>query len=232
MRRGWTAKTEQEAAGGSGDGRNKVASYVNALPVFKRGRTFYIEVINPVHYASYVEFGHRTPGGKGWVAGQYFLTLAESQLESRAPAIIEKELEKKLKEVSKSKQRAGEVFILSGSFFMPLQSVILRFRSDLHGKFLYDGSCFCIDPPKGQHPLPILGRVVEHGKPLDRLAMGRGGRRAVIPGHEIALRHHLQACHLFQREGGRWSVCLPEHQPRLRLLHETGAILGKPGKPS
>ena len=101
MRRGWTAKTEQEAAGGSGDGRNKVASYVNALPVFKRGRTFYIEVINPVHYASYVEFGHRTPGGKGWVAGQYFLTLAESQLESRAPAIIEKELEKKLKEVFK-----------------------------------------------------------------------------------------------------------------------------------
>ena len=75
--------------------------YVNALPVFKRGRTFYIEVINPVHYASYVEFGHRTPGGKGWVAGQYFLTLAESQLESRAPAIIEKELEKKLKEVFK-----------------------------------------------------------------------------------------------------------------------------------
>ena len=92
---------EQKAAGGSGDGRNKVASYVNALPVFKRGRTFYIEVINPVHYASYVEFGHRTPGGKGWVAGQYFLTLAESQLESRAPAIIEKELEKKLKEVFK-----------------------------------------------------------------------------------------------------------------------------------
>ena len=67
----------------------------------ERGRTFYIEVINPVHYASYVEFGHRTPGGKGWVAGQYFLTLAESQLESRAPAIIEKELEKKLKEVFK-----------------------------------------------------------------------------------------------------------------------------------
>lgn len=30
LRRGWTAKTEQEAAGGSGDGRNKVASYVNA----------------------------------------------------------------------------------------------------------------------------------------------------------------------------------------------------------
>ena len=101
LHRGWTAKTEQEAASGSGNGMNKMTSYVNALPVFKRGRTFYIDVINPVHYASYVEFGHRTPGGKGWVEGKYFLAFAERQLESRAPAIIEKELEKKLKEVFK-----------------------------------------------------------------------------------------------------------------------------------
>ena len=98
LRRGWTARTEQAAKEG---GKVDPKAYANSLPVFRRGRNFYIEVINPVHYASYVEFGHRTPGGKGWVAGQYFLTLAESQLESRAPAIIEKELEKKLKEVFK-----------------------------------------------------------------------------------------------------------------------------------
>lgn len=99
LRRGWTAKTEAEAANGSGSGMDKIAAYTNALPIFKRGRTFYIEVINPVNYASYVEFGHRTPGGKGWVEGQYFLTFAEKQLERKAPSIIEKELEKKLKEV-------------------------------------------------------------------------------------------------------------------------------------
>ena len=98
LRRGWTARTEQAAKEG---GKVDPKAYANSLPVFRRGRNFYIEVINPVTYASYVEFGHRTPGGKGWVAGQYFLTLAESQLESRAPAIIEKELEKKLKEVFK-----------------------------------------------------------------------------------------------------------------------------------
>lgn len=96
--RGWTARTEQAAKEG---GKVDPKAYANALPVFRRGRNFYIEVINPVTYASYVEFGHRTRGGGGWVAGQYFLTLAESQLESRAPAIIEKELEKKLKEVFK-----------------------------------------------------------------------------------------------------------------------------------
>lgn len=98
LRRGWTARTEQAAKEG---GKVDPKAYANALPVFRRGRNFYIEVINPVTYASYVEFGHRTRGGGGWVVGQYFLTLAESQLESRAPAIIEKELEKKLKEVFK-----------------------------------------------------------------------------------------------------------------------------------
>ena len=76
-------------------------SYANALPVFKRGRTFYIEVINPVQYASYVEFGHRTPGGKGWVAGRYFLTISEQKLEQVAPSVIEKKLEALLREAFK-----------------------------------------------------------------------------------------------------------------------------------
>lgn len=98
LRRGWTAKTEQEAASGSGSGLNKAPAYANALPVFRRGRNFYIEVINPVTYASYVEFGHRTRGGGGWVAGQYFLTLSEKDLERVAPVVIEKKLEALLRE--------------------------------------------------------------------------------------------------------------------------------------
>lgn len=51
-----------------------------------------------MHYASYVEFGHRTRGGQGWVAGQYFLTLSERDLERMAPAILEKKLERLLRE--------------------------------------------------------------------------------------------------------------------------------------
>ena len=101
LRRGWTAKTETEARNGSGSGANKAVAYANALPVFKRGRTFYIEVINPVTYASYVEFGHRTPGGKGWVAGRYFLTISEQKLEQVAPSVIEKKLEALLREAFK-----------------------------------------------------------------------------------------------------------------------------------
>lgn len=96
LRRGWTARTEQEATGGSG---NDAKAYAQSLPISKQGGSYVVEVINPVHYASYVEFGHRTPGGKGWVAGQYFLTLSEQDLRGLAPAVIEKKLEALLREV-------------------------------------------------------------------------------------------------------------------------------------
>ena len=95
LRRGWTARTEQAAKEG---GKVDPKAYANSLPVFRRGRNFYIEVINPVTYASYVEFGHRTRGGGGWGAGQYFLTLSEKDLERVAPAVIEKKLEALLRE--------------------------------------------------------------------------------------------------------------------------------------
>lgn len=100
LRRGWTARTEGEAAGGQGHPTaDQAKAYAQSLPITKQGGSYLVEVINPVHYASYVEFGHRTPGGKGWVAGQYFLTLSEQDLRALAPALIEKKLEALLREV-------------------------------------------------------------------------------------------------------------------------------------
>ena len=52
-----------------------------------------------MEYASYVEFVHRTPGGKGWLSGQYFLTLSEHELEKVAPKVLEKRLTELLREV-------------------------------------------------------------------------------------------------------------------------------------
>ena len=94
LRRGWTARTEQEAASRGGD--SNAQAYAQAMPISKQGTTYVVEVINPVHYASYVEFGHRTPGG-GWVEGKYFLTISEQQLRGQAPAIIEDKLKKLLR---------------------------------------------------------------------------------------------------------------------------------------
>lgn len=99
LRRGWTAG--KETAPGA---------YAKSLPVEKSGNYYIIRVINPVEYASYVEFGHRqTPGrfvpaiGKrlksGWVNRQYFLTLSENDLERIAHAVLQKRLDKLLREV-------------------------------------------------------------------------------------------------------------------------------------
>lgn len=100
LRRGWTAKSHDEAAGGSGMGLNKAAAYADALPIVKSGNTYTVEIINPVEYASYVEFGHRTVNG-GWARGHYFLTVSEQDLERLAPAAIERKLEKLLKDIFK-----------------------------------------------------------------------------------------------------------------------------------
>lgn len=99
LRRGWTARTEQEAKGGTGSGGGRAKAYANALPVTKRGGIYTVEVINPVQYASYVEFGHRTPGGQGWVEGQYFLTISERELQRLAPRVLEQKLRRYLLEV-------------------------------------------------------------------------------------------------------------------------------------
>jgi hypothetical protein len=87
LRRGWT------------NGRNEPAStYVNSLTVNHFGDVYVIEIINPVEYAPYVEYGHRTRGGEGWVEGKFMLTISEQEIQSDAPRIIENKLRRKLGE--------------------------------------------------------------------------------------------------------------------------------------
>jgi hypothetical protein len=94
LRRGWTAKTEAEAiAGRTPDAK----AFVDSLQVTKSGNVYQIEIINPVHYASYVEYGHRTRNHKGWVKGRFMLTISENEIDAQAPKILEKKLMKYLK---------------------------------------------------------------------------------------------------------------------------------------
>ena len=86
LRRGWTG------------GQNSNASaYANSLTVNKSGADYVIEIINPVEYASYVEFGHRTRNHKGWVEGHFMLTISEDEIRRSAPRILEKKLKDYLK---------------------------------------------------------------------------------------------------------------------------------------
>ena len=86
LRRGWTAEQTSDAA-----------AYVNSLNVTKQGNDYVIEIINPVEYASYVEFGHRTRDHTGWVEGHFMLTISEDEIRKSAPNILENKLENYLK---------------------------------------------------------------------------------------------------------------------------------------
>jgi len=108
LRRGWTAKTEaQAAAGGSSQGTTK---YVTGLRVQKIGNAYQITIINPVHYASYINYGHRQKPGryvpalgkklvKAWVPGNHMVEISEAEIEAEQHAIIERKLKKFLKEM-------------------------------------------------------------------------------------------------------------------------------------
>lgn len=56
--------------------------------VVKSGDAYSIDVFNPVHYAPYVEFGHRTRNRRGWVDGRFMLTISEQELQKDAPRIL------------------------------------------------------------------------------------------------------------------------------------------------
>lgn len=86
LRRGWTADQNANAK-----------AYANSLHVSKVGNDYVIEIINPVEYASYVEFGHRTRNHRGWVEGHFMLTISEDEIRRSAPKVLEKKLNDYLK---------------------------------------------------------------------------------------------------------------------------------------
>lgn len=88
LRRGWTAEKTQD-----------ILTYVNSLNISHSGRNFIIEIINPVEYASYVEYGHRTRNHTGWVEGKFMLTISSQEVQEASPAILEKKLKRKLGEI-------------------------------------------------------------------------------------------------------------------------------------
>ena len=101
LRRGWTGGKKVNAG-----------VFAHSLSVKHIGEYYQITVINPVEYASYVEYGHRqTPGrfvpqlGKqlkqGWVKGKFMLTVSEEEIRRDAPRVLENKLKKKLEEIFK-----------------------------------------------------------------------------------------------------------------------------------
>lgn len=99
LRRGWTGEKEASAQG-----------YAKSIPVKKVGSMYQIDIINPVDYAMYVEYGHRQTAGRyvpalgkqltsTWVEGQFMLTISEDELRQATPKILQKKLNVFLKEL-------------------------------------------------------------------------------------------------------------------------------------
>lgn len=96
LRRGWTSKSHAEAASGNS---TMAAQYADSLKINHVGNMLEIEIVNPVKYASYVEYGHRTANHKGWVQGRFMLTISEQEIQNIAPNVLEAKLSKFLKGV-------------------------------------------------------------------------------------------------------------------------------------
>ena len=85
LRRGWT-----------GEKRSSAQNYADSLTVHHFGDTYVIEIVNPVEYASYVEYGYRTANHKGWVKGKFMMTISKQELEKIAPKVLENKIKKYL----------------------------------------------------------------------------------------------------------------------------------------
>ncbi|OOM82326.1 hypothetical protein CLPUN_02950 [Clostridium puniceum] len=76
--------------------------------IVQKGNSYSIEIINPIEYASYVEYGHRqTPGRfvpaigkklkKSWVKGRFMMTLSLKEIDELTPAIVSAKVWEELK---------------------------------------------------------------------------------------------------------------------------------------
>lgn len=106
LRRGWTARSEQEAESGKS---MSAFAYAQSLEITKKGNIYTVEIVNPVHYASYVENGHRQEVGRyvpaigkklvnSWVDGKFMLKISEEELDSKTSEILEKKITRFLEE--------------------------------------------------------------------------------------------------------------------------------------
>lgn len=98
LRRGWTSKTHAEAEAGKGASTaQEVKEFIDSLKVERVGNMLTVEIVNPVEYASYVEYGHRKVNG-GWTRGHLMLKMSERELQTIAPKVLEGRLKKFLEE--------------------------------------------------------------------------------------------------------------------------------------
>lgn len=104
LRRGWTAKTQEEAENKESD----IQGFLSTITVTKEGNIYKITLLNPIEYASYVNNGHRQTSGRyvpalgkrlkdSWVDGKFFVEIAEEELKGNADKIVGRKMQQYLR---------------------------------------------------------------------------------------------------------------------------------------
>lgn len=92
LRRGWVVNTHSEAeANKRRPSVTDIKGFLKNIKVVNTGNKFTIKLINPVEYAIYVNYGHRTRNG-GFVDGRFFLEKAEHYINENKDKFLEKKL--------------------------------------------------------------------------------------------------------------------------------------------
>lgn len=100
LRRAWICNTEEEAKSKKGAPQKAdIDAFVDSMQIQHVGKELRIVIENPMDYAEYVEYGHRTRGHKGWVPGKLMMTESERELQTIAPKLLEKKVLQFLQEV-------------------------------------------------------------------------------------------------------------------------------------
>lgn len=89
------ARTKERTPARSGDLRR--AWSVSSIR--RVGKWYKIVLINNLEYAAYVEYGHRTSNHHGWVPGKFMMTISAKEIETLAPAVIERRVKSFLNQV-------------------------------------------------------------------------------------------------------------------------------------
>lgn len=101
LRRGWISESHADAANSKGSPtQEEILEFADGLKISRSGGLLRIEIVNPVGYASYVEYGHRQIPGRyvpelgkrlkqRWVRGRFMLTISEQEIQESAPKVLE-----------------------------------------------------------------------------------------------------------------------------------------------
>lgn len=89
------ARTKERTPARSGD----LCGAWSVSSIRRIGKWYKIVLINNLEYAAYVEYGHRTSNHHGWVQGKFMMTISAKEIETLAPAVIERRVKSFLNQV-------------------------------------------------------------------------------------------------------------------------------------